>query len=139
MDISFSLCFSVFCYGLTLHLESVKKKNPTAIVFTNGTDETCTTKSQGMRRWEGHVSSLHKLQFHILELQKSLSIFKILYPKCTEDILGWTNRRISSSQTKTLFSILGAACRPQNCGLLYKINTLPTILEYKNETLHDDT
>lgn len=44
MDISFSLCFSVFCYALTLHLESVKKKNPTATVFTNGTDKTCTTR-----------------------------------------------------------------------------------------------
>lgn len=47
----------VFCYGLTLHLESVKKKNPTAIVFTNGTDETCTTKSQGKEREYGSYCS----------------------------------------------------------------------------------
>lgn len=129
MDISYCLCFSVFYCALILHLESVKKKIKSNIHFNYCCfhqmvlRKTCNAKSHGLRGWEGHVSSLHRLQIHILELQNSLYIFIILYPECTEDLLGSTNHGISSSQTKTLFSILGTACRPQSCGLLYKISS----------------
>lgn len=138
MDVSFSLCFSVFCYGLTLHLESVKKKKANCYCFHEWYWWNLHHKES---RYEtiGRTCELSAYTSDSYSGITEISLFKILYPKCAEDILGWTNRGISSSQTKTLFSILGAACRPQNCGLLYKINTLPTILEYKNETLHDDT